>query len=119
MAGLGNDVVLFAGSVITGSGTAPSNAIYRWDGQTWTDLCDADCKQKSGSLPAPRVAPSLVRARTAAHDVVIVFGGYAGATAKNDTWQFDPAAGKWTELCTSQGCKAGAPLPRGEHAAAF
>jgi hypothetical protein len=118
MAGLGNDVVMFGGSVITATGApVSSNAIYRWDGQSWTDLCDADCK--SGTLPAPRVAPTLVRAHTAAHDVVLLFGGYAGPNATNDTWQFDPAAGRWTELCTSQACKAGAPLPRGQHGAAF
>jgi hypothetical protein len=117
MAELGDDAVLFGGSVLSGSKYVQSTALLRWDGSVWKDLCDADCKQ--AGLPTPRSFTTLSRAHTAGRDVLILFGGQDDTGTRNDTWQFDPATSRWSELCTTTACKASAPAARIRHGAAF
>ena len=119
MADLGNDVVMFGGTVQTGSAFTRSNALFRWDGTTWNALCDADCQSQSGGLPVPRSSTALVHVQQGAQDVLFLFGGSSDAGPLNDSWQFDLATSRWSELCTTAVCRASAPSARSKHGAAF
>jgi len=119
MADFGDDVALFGGLVSNNGVFTRSNALLRWDGSKWSLLCDAACQAASGGLPAPRSSAAFVHVHQGTRDVLWLFGGTTDAGVVNDTWQFDLATARWSELCTSPACRASAPSVRAASGAAF
>jgi hypothetical protein len=97
-------VVLFGGSESSGY----RQDTWEWDGaaRTWTDVTPA------GANPSARIAPAM--AYDAAQGRVVLFGGNDGSY-RQDTWEWDGAAGIWTEV-TPAGSK---PTARVGHAMAY
>jgi N-acetylneuraminic acid mutarotase len=56
----------------------------------WTEL------RPVGDVPPARMDHALVY--DAAHRRVLLFGGWSGVTAFNDTWAYDPSSNTWTDL---------------------
>jgi hypothetical protein len=80
-------VVLFGGW----DGTSFLGATWEWDGAAgaWT-------QRLPGTAPSARYGHRL--AYDAARRVVVLFGGYCGTgCALGDTWEWDGAAGTWTQ----------------------
>ena|GEM_PF-1257501 len=83
-------IVLFGGQISGGL----VGETWEWDGTagTWTQRSPA-------SGPSPRYSLALdydsARART------VLFGGFDGASYLGDTWEWDGAAGTWTQRATT------------------
>lgn len=73
----------------------------------WTELSPA------GDVPSARADHAIVY--DAAGRRLIMFGGWSGDTAFNDTWAYDPAGNNWTELHPS----GDLPLARDSHAMVY
>jgi hypothetical protein len=119
MTDVGDDVALFGGKVQNSGAFQRSNALLRWDGSTWSSLCDAACQSGSAALPAPRAYPAFVHVKKGARDVLWLFGGTTDTSVVNDLWQFDPTTVRWSQLCTSTACRASAPDARTNAGAAY
>lgn len=81
--------VLFGGNDATGA----RGDTWEWDGTAWTERPDATTDT---SPPAARIEHAL--AYDPRRQRVILFGGRAGATKLNDSWEWDGTLGTWTEL---------------------
>ena len=98
-------VILFGG----GTEEADFNDTWAYDpaANRWTELAPA------GSIPAERSGYALVYDGAAGR--MILFGGFNAADDFNDTWAYDPATNRWTDLAP-----AGIlPSRRGFHAMAY
>jgi len=82
--------------------------IWEWDGAagTWTE------RTAAGTKPSSRCGGL---AYDSARQRVVLFGGYDGSSRKQDTWEWDGAAGTWTER-TLSGTK---PSARSSHAMTY
>jgi hypothetical protein len=67
-------------------------ATWSWNGTTWTQLSPGPAGGAVG--PSPRIWASMVK--DLATTSIILFGGYNGAGALNDTWQL--VGSTWTQL---------------------
>ncbi len=91
---IGDRFILFGGQVYEQKKDESvwSNDTWAYDpaANTWAEL------KPSGAVPSPRSMTSLVY--DPAGKKMILFGGGNGQTAFNDTWTYDPAENRWTEL---------------------
>lgn len=99
-------IVLFGGESTTCSECADT---WEWDGGdgTWID------RTPSGTKPSVRYRHAM--SFDAARGKAVMFGGRSGATAYQDTWEWDGAAGTWTDRTPA----SVNPPPRYRHAMAF
>ncbi|MBI5527158.1 MAG: hypothetical protein HY897_12555 [Deltaproteobacteria bacterium] len=96
------------GRVVIFSGDNGGNETWEWEGAagTWTDRTPA------GTKPSARERHAMVF--DSAYGRVVLFGG-EDSVKKQDTWEWDGAAGTWTER-TPTGTK---PSARERHAMAY
>jgi hypothetical protein len=66
-------------------------------GDTWTfdPAADAWSQAQPAVAPPPRLYPAMVD--DPATGTEILFGGWTGSNAFNDTWTFDPRTGTWAD----------------------
>jgi Galactose oxidase, central domain/Kelch motif len=92
-------IVVFGGVLRTTRQPASDTWVYDPDSSTWLR------SSVPGASPAARLYPSMVYDQ--ADGKTILFGGWTGASAFNDTWSYDLPTGRWTRVNT-----AGAPSAR-------
>ncbi len=98
-------VVLFGG----GTEEDDFNDTWAYDPVTnrWTEL------EPAGSIPAERSGYAMVYEGAAGR--MILFGGFNATGDFNDTWAYDPATNRWTELAP----EGVVPSKRGFHAMVY
>ena len=86
-----HEVLMFGGATTAG----PANDLWAFHPDTarWQEL------HPSGSAPPARLYPSLDYDPIS--NTAILFGGWTGTAAFDDTWVLDATANKWTELDTN------------------
>jgi N-acetylneuraminic acid mutarotase len=92
-------VLVFAGVVATTDGPSGDLWAYSTNRNAWMHL------EPAGDRPAARIYPSAVY--DTALKETIVFGGWTGASAFNDTWSYDSLTERWTRASVTD-----APRPR-------
>ncbi len=100
--------VMFGGtSSNPGTGTViPNQETWEWSPATgkWTNRIGA------GNAPAPRSGAAMVF--DSVRGKFVLFGGRAGSGANfEDTWEWDPATGAWTDVSAA----GGHPSARSQH----
>jgi len=84
-------------------------------GDTWTFDFNHDTWTQVGTSSAPTARGYVAMAYDAAGGRSVLYGGEASdSSSLDDTWTFDAAAGRWTELVTAVG-----PGPRTWHTLAY
>lgn len=97
------DQIILFGGADTATGETTYNETWAFDGTNWTQL----------AVGGPPTRWTHGMTYDSVREVIVLFGGLTtadGATAMNDTWEWDGAA--WTEVTTTN-----APSPRGVHGA--
>lgn len=97
------NLVLFGGGTSSGGLSSAFGDTWIWNGSTWTQVFPA-------ISPTPRFGHAM--AFDSVRNVVVLFGGYGGATRYDDTWTWDGTT--WTKMTT-----AVSPPGRSSHAMAF
>ena len=94
-----NRIVVFGGVLRTAYQPSNDTWVYDPESSAWQH------SSSPGASPAPRLYPSMIYDK--AGGKTILFGGWTGTSAFNDTWSYDLPAGRWTRVNT-----AGAPSAR-------
>jgi hypothetical protein len=97
-------IVMFGGSILNPNmGTmTPNQETWEWSLATgkWTN--------RTGTGPAPNARSGAVMVFDSSRGKLVLFGGRSGSGADfEDTWEFDPATGAWTNV------SAAGPHPSG------
>ena len=79
--------ILLYGGTNTGGGPGLSD-LWEWDGIVWVDRTPA-------TRPPPRYGTSIVY--DPGRDRTVLHGGYDGANARSDTWEWDGGTGTWAQ----------------------
>jgi N-acetylneuraminic acid mutarotase len=95
----GNKIVVFGGVLGTANQLSNDTWVYDPDFSTWLR------SSTLGPSPAPRLYPSMVYDQAVGK--TILFGGWTGTSAFDDTWSYDQTVGRWAHVTT-----AGAPSVR-------
>ena len=104
--------VMFGGMVYTpNSGVAtPNQEMWEWNPATgeWTN------RTGTGAQPAVRSGSAMVF--DSKRNKIVLFGGRAGSGFNyQDTWEWDPLGGTWTDVTSS----GGRPRARSQHAMVY
>jgi len=82
--------------------------------QTWTYNVSSNVWARMAADPSPPGRQYHSLAYDSARQVVVLFGGAAGGTARNDTWTYSVAQNLWANVTP-----AGSPRPRTGHGMAY
>lgn len=89
------------GTIVIFGGVSVAGATPRLSADTWAYSSRASRWTHSGQAghhPAARLYPSM--AYDPVTRTVILFGGWTGTDAFNDTWSYDTRTGRWTRVAT-------------------
>jgi len=110
-------VIVFGGKLSEGERIYGDVWAFELDSRQWVQL---HAGSGGGAGPAPEGRYGHTAVLDVAGDQMLVYGGRAQGSVRNDVWSFGLATGQWTQLRTGEfGELDPQPLRRFDHGAAF